>query len=297
MAPIRVDSNCSGGGSFSKSHLKHYQPLLFTGDLKWKTVNLFLRKPLFESAFHPGFIPKVAIIAVRNEICVLNYSRGVREVVYFNKYFSQRIRMLQKGTTLMRDDLLYDQYYSTLPAAIADQIIASAYMQKNLEPDIPLMLANAIEMVGKFSICITSYLANAATPVIHFTNFSAPNAATILTPTSLEAIDLTVANTNNKYYHCNGFDHTERNCTTLDTGECRQAFHAGSGRNRSRRDGGCDRNDNRCDGLRASAPLAARSINNVQVASVDDGSMNDDVEDSEVELKVMEGEDNQGNSN
>jgi len=80
--------------------------------------------PLFESAFRHRFVPEVAITAIRKEIRALWYSRGVGEVVHFNKGFSEHIRMLQKETAITREDPLYDKYCSKLPAGIADQIIA-----------------------------------------------------------------------------------------------------------------------------------------------------------------------------
>jgi hypothetical protein len=46
MARLGAGGNGGGGGSFSRSHLEQHQPRLFTGDLKFETVNLFLRMVL-----------------------------------------------------------------------------------------------------------------------------------------------------------------------------------------------------------------------------------------------------------
>jgi hypothetical protein len=53
---------------------------------------------------------------------------GAGDDVYFNKRFSEFIRMLQNETTYTREDSLYDEYCSQLPAGIADHIIALAHM-------------------------------------------------------------------------------------------------------------------------------------------------------------------------
>jgi hypothetical protein len=107
--------------------------------------------PLFESAFCQYFVPEVAITAVRKEIRALLYSRGVGAVVHFSKRFSKVIRMLQKENTITHKNPLYDEYCLKLSLGIADQIIASARMQKKLQPATPFTLADAMEMVGGFS--------------------------------------------------------------------------------------------------------------------------------------------------
>ena len=62
--------------------------------------------PLVKSAFRHRFVPEVAITAVRKEICTpLRYSK--EDVTYFNKRFSELIRMLQKETTITCEDPLY----------------------------------------------------------------------------------------------------------------------------------------------------------------------------------------------
>jgi hypothetical protein len=80
--------------------------------------------------FSPWFTPEVTITAVRKEIRALRDSKGAGDFAYFNKRFSELICMLQKETTITREDPLYDEYCYKLPAGIADQIIASACMQK-----------------------------------------------------------------------------------------------------------------------------------------------------------------------
>jgi hypothetical protein len=113
--------------------------------------------PLFESAFRHRFVLEVAITAVRKAICALHYSRGVGEVAHFSKRFSGLICMLQKETTMTHKDPLYDEYCSKLPARNADQIIASARVQKKLQPATPFTWADAMEMVGEFSERTTSH--------------------------------------------------------------------------------------------------------------------------------------------
>ncbi|KAF8242167.1 hypothetical protein K440DRAFT_639427 [Wilcoxina mikolae CBS 423.85] len=293
-------ANSGGRGVFSKSHLKQHQPPLFTGNLKLETVNLFLGKvkhwvrqggvamgttesdkridsawqfmdpeayswfahwihqqgvtiippangsyvpvmwPLFESAFHHRFVPEVAFTAVRKEIRVLRYSKAAGDVPYFNN--------------------------------IADQIIASAHMQKKLQPDTPFTLADAIEMVGKFSKRTTSHPATPATPVHHGASIAPPNAATVPRPAGLEPMDLTVANTNTRCYHCTGFGYEACDCATPNT---------------------CGH----CGGPEASARSAAGSTNNVQEIAGDDVSVNDYGDDSAVEEEVLNKEDGQGNGN
>ncbi|KAF8241217.1 hypothetical protein K440DRAFT_666039 [Wilcoxina mikolae CBS 423.85] len=253
--------------------------------------------PLFESAFRHRFVPELAITAVRKEIRALRYSKGAGDVAYFNKRFSELIRMLQKGTTITHEDPLYDEYCAKLPSCIADQIIASARMQKKLQPGTPFTLADAMEMVGEFSERTTSHRATPATPVYHGASFAPPNAATVPTPAGLEPMDLTVANAITRCYRCNGFGHEARDCATPDTRGRGQAFRVRNGENRGRRDGGRDRNDisRGCPG--ASARSAAGSINNVQEAAGDDASANDNGEDSAVEQQVLDEEDGQGNGN
>jgi hypothetical protein len=253
--------------------------------------------PLFESAFHHRFIPEVAITAVRKEIRALRYSKGAGDVAYFNKRFSELIRMLQKETTITREDPLYDEYCSKLPAGIAEQIIASARMQKKLQPGTPFTLADAMEMVGEFSERTTSHPAIPTTPVHHGASFAPPNAATVPTPAGPEPMDLTVANVSTRCYRCNGCGHEARDCATPDTRGRGQAFRVRTWGNRGRRDGGRDRIDTHHGGPAASARSAAGCINNVQAAAVDDASANDDGEDSAVEQEVLDEEDCQGNGN
>jgi len=253
--------------------------------------------PLFESAFRHRFVPEVAITTVRKEIRALRYSRGVGEVAHFNKRFSELIRMLQKETTITREDPLYDEYCSKLPTGIADQIIASARMQKKLQPATPFTLADAMEMVGEFSERTTSHPAITATPVNHGANLVPPHAATVPTPVGPEPMDFTVANANTRCYRCNGFGHEARDCATPDTRGRGQAFRARTGGNRSRRDGGCDRTDTRRGGPGTSARSAAGGTNNVQAAVVEDASVNNEAEDSAVEQEVGDEEDGQGNGN
>ena len=62
--------------------------------------------PLFESAFRHRFDPEVAISTVQKEIRALRYFRGVGEVPQFNKRFSELISMLEKETTITREDPL-----------------------------------------------------------------------------------------------------------------------------------------------------------------------------------------------
>lgn len=248
--------------------------------------------PLFESAFRHRFVPEVAITAVRKEIHALRYSKG--DVAYFNKRFSELIRMLQKETTITREDPLYDEYCSKLPSGIADQIIASARMQKKLQPETPFTLADAMEMVGEFSERTTSHPAIAATP-ISFVPTNTP------TPTGSEPMDLTVANANTKCYRCSGFGHEARDCATPDTRGRGQAFRARGGGNRGRREGGRDRNDNRRGGQGGSTRFTAGNINNIQTTG--DGIItNDDADDSAAEpsaaeQETIEGEEAQGNDN
>jgi hypothetical protein len=173
--------------------------------------------PLFKSGFRHHFIAEVTITAIQKEIRTLLYSRGVGDVVHFNTRFPERIGMLPKGlSTIMREDPLYDEYCSKLPAGIADQIITSARMQKTLQPATPVTLADAMEMVGEFSECATSHSAVTATPVTHGTNFVPPITATIPTPVGPELMDLTVANASTRCYHCDSFGHEVRDCATLD---------------------------------------------------------------------------------
>ena len=89
--------------------------------------------------------------------------------------------MLQKETTITREDSLYDEYYSMLPAGISYQIITSAPIQKKLQPATPFMLADAMELVGEFAERTTSHPAITATPVNHGANFVPPHAATVPT--------------------------------------------------------------------------------------------------------------------
>ncbi|KAF8248407.1 hypothetical protein K440DRAFT_679894 [Wilcoxina mikolae CBS 423.85] len=140
-------------------------------DLAWQfmnpeTYNWFIRwigqqgvMLLIESTVCHRFVPEVTITAVRNEICMLCYSRGVGEVRYFNKRFSKLINMLQKETNITCEDPLYDEYCFKFPAGITDRIIASAHMQKKLKPDISFMLAYTMEMVSKLSERMTLHLA------------------------------------------------------------------------------------------------------------------------------------------
>ncbi|KAF8243184.1 hypothetical protein K440DRAFT_669837 [Wilcoxina mikolae CBS 423.85] len=329
-------ANGGGGGAFSKSHLKQHQPPLFTGgaamgtmesdkriDSAWRFMDPEVYSwfahwihqqgvtvippangsyapvtwPLFKSAFRHRFVPEVAITAVRKEIRALRYSKGAGDVAYFNKRFSELIRMLQKETTITCVDPLYDEYCAKLPSGIADQIIASARMQKKLQPGTPFTLADAMEMVAEFSEHTTSDPATPATPVHHGDSFAPPNAATVPTPAGPEPMDLTVANPNTRCYRCNGFGYEARNCMTPDTRGRGQAFRVRNGGNRGRRDGGHDRNDIRRGGPGASARSAAGSINNVQEAAGDDASVNDDGEDLAVEQEVLDEEDGQGNGN
>ncbi|KAF8251310.1 hypothetical protein K440DRAFT_637855 [Wilcoxina mikolae CBS 423.85] len=326
-------ANGGGGGAFSKSHLKQHQPPLLTSDLKLETVNLFLRKveywvrqggvemdttesykhidsvwwfmdpeaymmwPLFESAFRHRFIPEVTITAVRKAIRTLRYSKVAGDVTYFNKRFSELIRILQKEATITHEDSLHDEYCTKLPWSITDQIIASVRMQKKLQPGTPFTLADAMEMVGEFSERTTSHPAIPATPVYYGASFAPPNAATVPTPVSLKPMDLTIANANTRCYRCNGFGHEVRDCVTLHALGCGQAFHVRNGENRSRRDSSGDRNDSCRGGPGTSARSAARSIKNFQKAAGDDASANDDGEDSAVEQEVLDEEDGQGNGN
>jgi hypothetical protein len=109
-------------------------------------------------------------------------------------HFPELIRMLQKGTTTTCKNPLNDEYCWKLPVGIADQIIASAPMQKQLQPATPFTLADAMEMVGEFSERTTSHPAIMATPVNHGANFVPPNTATVPTPVGPEPMDFTVAN-------------------------------------------------------------------------------------------------------
>jgi hypothetical protein len=165
---------------------------------------------LCESAFRHWFVRDVAITAVRKEIHALCYSKG--EVAYFNKRFSELTRMLQKGTTFTHEDRLYDKNCSKLATGIADQTIASARMQKTLQPETPVMLANAMEVVGVFSERTTLHPTITATP----TCFTPYKTATVPMPTASERIDLTLANANTEGYHCSGFEHEAGDGPTVD---------------------------------------------------------------------------------
>jgi hypothetical protein len=253
--------------------------------------------PLFESAFRYCFVPEVAITPVRIEIRALQYSRRVGEVAHFNKHFSEHIRMLPNETTITCEDRLYDEDCSKLPAGIADQIIASARMQKKLQPATPFMLADAMEMVGEFFEHTTSHPAITATLVNHGANFVPPNTATVPTPVRPEPIDLTVANANTRCYRWTGFGHEVCDGATPQTRRYSQVYRARTGGNCSRRDGGHDRTDTGCGSRGTSARSAAGGINNVQAAAVEDTSVNDDAEDSTVEQEVGDEEYGQGNGN
>jgi len=253
--------------------------------------------PLFGSAFCHCFVPEVAITTVRKEIRALQYSRAVGVVAHLNKRFSDLIRVLQKVTTSLREDPLNDEYCSKLPAGISDQIITSARMPMKLQPATPFTLADAMEMVGEFSERTTSHPAITATPVNHGANIVPPNTATVPTPVGPEPMDPTVANDNTWCYCCNSFGHKARDCATPDNWGHGQAFRARTGGRRSRRDGGRDRTDTRCARPGTSARSAAAGINNIQVAALEDASVNDDAEDSAVEQEVGDEEDGQGNGN
>jgi len=228
---------------------------------------------------------------------MLRYARGVGVVAHCNKRFSEHIRILQKENTITREDPVYDEYCSKLPARIAAQIIASARMQKTLQPATPFTLADIMEMVGEFSERTTSHPAITATPVNHGANFIPPNPATVPTPVGPEPMDLTIANANPSFHRCDGFAHEARDCATPDTWGRGQAFRARTRGNRSRRDGGRDRT-NTCRGSPGtSARSAAGGINNVQAATVQDASVNDDAEDLAVEQEIGDEEESQGNGN
>jgi hypothetical protein len=195
-------------------------------------------RQLFESACRHHVFPEGAISAVRKEIRALQYSKGVGEVAHPNKSFSDLIRMLQKDTTITREDPLYDEYCSKLPLGIADQIIASARRQKKLQPATTFTLVDAMEMVGEFSERTTSHSAITATPVNYGANLVPLHPATVPTPVGLEPMNLTVANAKTWCCRCNGFEHGACDCATTDTPESGQAFRARTGGNRSRRDAG-----------------------------------------------------------
>jgi len=253
--------------------------------------------PLSKFAFCHCFVPEVAITAVRKEIHTLRNSGGVGGVAHFKMRFSELIHIQPKVTTIARGDSLNEDYYSKLTVGIADQIIASAPMQKMLQPGTPFTLAVAVEMVGEFSDHITSHPAITPTSVNHGANFVPPNAATVPTPVSPEPMDLTVANTNTRCHHCNGFGHEARDGATPDTPGRSQAFRARTGGNHSRQDGGRDCTNTRCAGQGTLARPAAGGIDNVQAVAVEDASVNDDGEDSPVEQEVVEEEDGKANGN
>jgi len=145
--------------------------------------------PLFESAFRHHFVPEVAITAVWKQIRALRYSRGVGAVGHFSKHFSELIRMLRKETTITHKYPLYDKYCSKLPAGIADQILASASMQKKLQLATLFTLADTIEIVRVFSERTTSHLAITAMPVNHGANYVLRNTATVPMPVCLSGGD------------------------------------------------------------------------------------------------------------
>jgi hypothetical protein len=129
---------------------------------------------------------------------------------------------------------LYDEYCLEMPAGFADQIIASGRMQRKLQLDTTVMLADTIEKVGEFSKHMTSHPAIMARPVNHRTSCVLSNAATVPTPVGPEPMELTVANTNTRCYCGNGLGYEARDCATPKTHGYGQAFHATTGVHPSR---------------------------------------------------------------
>jgi len=194
--------------------------------------------------------------------------------------------MLQKETTITGEHHRYDKYCSKLPGGIADQIIASARMQKKLQAAAPFMFDNVLEMVRECSEHRTSHPAIIAMSVNHGANIVPPHTATVPMPVGTEPMHLTVANANTRCYRSNGSEHEAQDCATLDTwGHC-QAYHTRPGVNCSRRDGGCNRTNTCCGSAGTSTRSAAGGIINIRVAKMEDASRNDDREDSAVEQKV-----------
>jgi len=229
---------------------------------------------------------------------MLRNSRGVGEGGHFNKHFSELFHMLQKEITITCKDSLYNEYCSKLLTGNVDQIIVTGRMQKKQQPATPFTLADAMMMVKEFSERTTeSHLAITATPVNHGANFVPPLAATVPTPIRQEPMDLAVANSNTRYYRCNGFEHEASDCATLDTWGNGQAFHARMGGNCSRRDCGRDSTKSCCGGLGTSARLVAGGINKVQVTVVENLCVNDAGKDWAVEQEVGGEENGQGNGN
>jgi len=138
------------------------------------------------------------------------------------------------------------------------------------------MLAYAMEIVSESCECKTSHLAITAIPVKHGTNFVLPDAATSPKPIGQEPMDLSVASTNTRCYHYNGYGHEEHHSVTLDTQWHGQAFYATTGGNRSRWDGDCNLIDTHCGSAGTSAGSAAGSINRVQAATAENANVNDD---------------------
>jgi hypothetical protein len=103
----------------------------------------------FESSHRHGFVPKVTITAVPKDICALWYSRAVGEVVQFTKRFSELLRIQQTETTIAHENSRYNEYHSKQPAEIADQIIASTWMQTKLPLATPFTVDNTTEIVGE----------------------------------------------------------------------------------------------------------------------------------------------------
>jgi len=274
-ACLIVGGNGGVGGTISKSHLEQNQPPLFTVELKLETVNLFLR---------------MVVHWVRHA----RVAMGTKDS---DKPFTVHILLLQIGITSPGEDPIHDEYCTKLHAGIADQITASAHIQKKLHPPTPVTLAYAVETVGEFSERTTSYWAAMVTPVNHGANIVPPEAATVQMPVRPGQVDHTVANANTRCYCCNSFGHEALDCGTKDTRGRGQAFHARTGGDRGRQEEGHDRTETHRGCPESSARPAAEGIKNVQAAAVEDASMNDDGENSALEQEVGDEEDGQGNGN
>jgi hypothetical protein len=165
-------------------------------------------------------------------------------------------------------------------------------MQKTLQPETPLTLADGMEMVGGFSECTTSHPAIAAMPI----SFAPSYTATVSMFTGFELMDFTVANGNTKCYCCGGFRHEACDCATLDRHWEDKCFVS-------------DVAETIVDGMevvitmiivvgaREVLPhLQPGNINIIQTTR-EDKITNDDRENSAVEQETVEGEEAQGSKN
>jgi hypothetical protein len=113
-----------------------------------------------------------------------------------------------------------------------------------------------------------------------------PQGATVPKHVGPDHMDLTVANTNTRFYCCNGFGHEACDCATPHTWRHGQASRSRMGGNLNRWDSRNVCPDIRRGGTATSARPAAGGINTVQAAAVEDVSRNYDAEDSAVEQVV-----------